>query len=248
MKYIIYRFHSLVFLFGIFFGNAQINGFAIYKLQIAFDEEALEIDKQFGYIQSAIDVCDQLEYKLIFAGKESNFFQEKNDDLDLNAVNMANILSDSPKLSYQNIETKSYLCEIFTDGKIIKKDEFVLTDSLNVDWVISNETKMIDNYLCYKATFIKKVNKGDSIVNESVIAWFCPALPFSFGPTKYAGLPGLIIQLQEKNIAFTLKSYTIFKDSTISIKVPFSKKIITQSEYHKIFKERIENMETMFKE
>ncbi len=28
----------------------------------------------------------------------------------------------------------------------------------------------------------------------------------------------------------------------------FQKKIITQSEYHKIFKERIENMETMFKE
>jgi len=57
---------------------SQSNGTVVYKLQIAFDQDAMDEDKKYGYLQKAIDVCDKLEYKLIFNGKEANFFQEKN--------------------------------------------------------------------------------------------------------------------------------------------------------------------------
>lgn len=182
----------LFFLFSITasISFSQTNGTAVYKLQIAFDEDAMTVDKKYGYLQKAIDVCNDLEYKLVFKGKEANFYQDKNDKLDKTAANMANILSGTSKLSYQNIEKKALLNEINADGILIKANEFVVSDSLKTDWTITNESKLIDNYRCYKATTTKTINKGDNkIFHEKVTAWFCPALPFSFGPNQYAGLP-----------------------------------------------------------
>lgn len=227
---------------------SQTNGTAIYKLQIAFDQDALDIDKKYGYLQKAIDVCDKLEYKLIFNGNEANFYQEKNEGLDKTAVNMANILSETPKLCYQNTEKKMLLNEINADGNLVKANEFVISDSLKTNWTITNESKLIDTYLCYKATTIKKVQKGEKEFHENVTAWFCPALPFSFGPTKYGGLPGLIIELQEKNIAFTLKSISLNNENKTPIIIPVAKNTISQSDYNKIVNERMESLQSMIKQ
>lgn len=227
---------------------SQTNGTAIYKLQIAFDQDALDIDKKYGYLQKAIDVCNKLEYKLIFNGQEANFYQEKNEDLDKTAVNMANILSETPKLCYQNTEKKMLLNEINADGNLVKANEFVISDSLKTNWTITNESKLIDTYLCYKATTIKKVQKGEKEFHENVTAWFCPALPFSFGPTKYGGLPGLIIELQEKNIAFTLKSISLNNENKTPIIIPVAKNTISQSDYNKIVNERMESLQSMIKQ
>ncbi len=227
---------------------SQTNGTAIYKLQIAFDQDALDVDKKYGYLQKAIDVCDKLEYKLIFNGNEANFYQEKNEGLDKTAVNMANILSETPKLCYQNTEKKMLLNEINADGNLIKANEFVISDTLKTNWTITNESKLIDTYLCYKATTIKKVQKGEKEFHENVTAWFCPALPFSFGPTKYGGLPGLIIELQEKNIAFTLKSISLNNENKTPIIIPVAKNTISQSDYNKIVNERMESLQSMIKQ
>lgn len=227
---------------------SQSNGTAIYKLQIAFDQDALDVDKKYGYLQKAIDVCDKLEYKLIFNGNEANFYQEKNEGLDKTAVNMANILSETPKLCYQNTEKKMLLNEINADGNLVKANEFVISDSLKTNWTITNESKLIDTYLCYKATTIKKVQKGEKEFHENVTAWFCPALPFSFGPTKYGGLPGLIIELQEKNIAFTLKSISLNNENKTPIIIPVAKNTISQSDYNKIVNERMESLQSMIKQ
>lgn len=226
---------------------AQVNGTATYKLQIAFDDEALQIDKKFGYIQKAIDVCELLEYKLIFNVNESNFYLQKNDTLDKVSVNIANILSDAPKLSYQNIEKNIYLYDFNADGVIFKYNEFVVSDTIKRDWIMTTETKLIDNYLCYKATTTSHIQKGEQISTEIITAWFCPTLPFSFGPTKYAGLPGLIVQLIEKNIAFTLKSFELDRENNISVVKPVAKKYISQSEYYRILSERMQTLESMSK-
>ena len=227
---------------------SQTNGTAIYKLQIAFDQDALDVDKKYGYLQKAIDVCDKLEYKLIFNGNEANFYQEKNEGLDKTAVNMANILSETPKLCYQNTEKKMLLNEINADGNPVRANQFVISDSLKTNWTITNESKLIDTYLCYKATTIKKVQKGEKEFHENVTAWFCPALPFSFGPTKYGGLPGLIVELQEKNIAFTLKSISLNNENKTPIIIPVAKNTISQNDYNKIVNERMETLQSMIKQ
>ena len=58
------------------------------------------------------------------------------------------------------------------------------------DWKISDETKIIDKFQVVKATCNFRGRNWE--------AWFAPDLPFSFGPWKLRGLPGLIIQAYDE--------------------------------------------------
>ena len=58
-------------------------------------------------------------------------------------------------------------------------------------WKISDETKNIGNFMAQKAT----ANFG----GRHWEAWFSTELPFSEGPYKFRGLPGLILELKDSN-------------------------------------------------
>ena len=72
----------------------------------------------------------------------------------------------------------------------------VIIDLKDSEWQISNESKYIGKFKCYKAiTVIKKEDKGRNTVKIlNPIVWFTPDLPTSFGPFGLDGLPGLIIE------------------------------------------------------
>ena len=57
---------------------------------------------------------------------------------------------------------------------------------ITVRWKIYNDTKMINDYNCQKATTIFK--------GREWTAWFCSDFPYRFGPWKLNGLPGLILE------------------------------------------------------
>ncbi|HCD9236007.1 TPA: GLPGLI family protein [Elizabethkingia anophelis] len=71
------------------------------------------------------------------------------------------------------------------------KTEYLINDSLpktnwNVDY---NTSKKIDKYLCYKAT--------TNFRGSNIIAYFTKEIPYSTGPYKFGGLPGLILEIYE---------------------------------------------------
>lgn len=66
----------------------------------------------------------------------------------------------------------------------------VIDSHKSLNWKITNETKVIDNYQVIKATCDFRGRNWE--------VWFAPDLPFSFGPWKLRGLPGLIIQAYDK--------------------------------------------------
>jgi len=85
------------------------------------------------------------------------------------------------KISSQN--------ELLFKSKIIgaKKSSY-FSDSLhNFSWVITNLQKKIDTLTVYKAMCIWR--------GRAYTAWFAPTIPFSNGPEKFGGLPGLIIEI-----------------------------------------------------
>jgi len=80
----------------------------------------------------------------------------------------------------------------------------------DLKWEILDETKEIAGYAVQKATTkaypISEGAKGTML--EYVVAWFTMDIPFSTGPARYYGLPGLIIHLELSNrneINYTLK-------------------------------------------
>jgi GLPGLI family protein len=64
-------------------------------------------------------------------------------------------------------------------------------DTLEFIWEIKGQTKKILGYRCQMATTIFK--------GRNYIAWFNTELIYPFGPWKFHGLPGLIMELKEEN-------------------------------------------------
>ena len=114
--------------------------------------------------------------------------------------------------------------------------EFLIKTPSNHNWNILSESKKIDNYLCYKATCTESYTARDGKTKERVItAWFCPELPYSFGPLEFNGLPGLILELEKYDNKVVAKSIILSKKE-IELKIP-NKKTITKEQYDNKIKE-----------
>ncbi len=128
-------------------------------------------------------------------------------------------------LIYTNVKNKEQLWEKEAFGS----DFLVENDITTYNWEITNETKKINKYICYKAISKRKVKDKEY---TSVIAWFTPDLPYPFGPIEYCNLPGLILELEVASIRF----YAIKIDLT-----PSNKEIIKPKKGKRVtFEELIE--------
>lgn len=89
-----------------------------------------------------------------------------------------------------------------SNNKIIIFDEidkvglFKLEDHVSQEWDISTDTLNIQSYLCYKAV--------TSFRGREYTAWFTLEIPINEGPWKFYGLPGLILDVQDKDEIFKI--------------------------------------------
>ncbi|VXB14206.1 conserved hypothetical protein [Flavobacterium sp. 9AF] len=97
-----------------------------------------------------------------------------------------------------------------------EKKLYILNQKVNVweesgsqEWILEEEVKEIGSLLCSKATC--------KFRGRNYTAWYAPAIPLPYGPWKFNGLPGLIIELYDHN-----------KDvyfSMLQLKIPFNQEI-----------------------
>lgn len=71
-------------------------------------------------------------------------------------------------------------------SSIFSQDYIVEQPLPAINWKIHKEQRKIGEYTCQKATAY--------FAGRNYTAWFTAALPFSFGPWKLGGLPGLILE------------------------------------------------------
>lgn len=74
----------------------------------------------------------------------------------------------------------------------------------NKTWQLINETKIINNIVCYKATLANTYNylATDGTTKEHttyITAWYAAGIRIPVGLNQMNGLPGLIMQLDEEN-------------------------------------------------
>ena len=113
-------------------------------------------------------------------------------------------------------------------------------------WILTKESKKIQDYLCYKATTISTVKNSAGTFKRTIVAWYCPMIPVSFGPKGYGGLPGLILELQDRNIIIGATKIEL-KTKVAKIEMPKNGKLVTEEEYKKLIADFAKKMEDEYK-
>lgn len=207
----------------------QNNPYVEYKVQIN-DEENLFKDNDFlrDIFLKAIKNDSKVNFGLLINSNSSKFYN-------LSSLNSEDSFDEEKKvLSFSNYSgiVFNYNDSIFKQSSLLGKNIYSKEPSKK-NWELHNDTKLIDNYLCYKATTIYKVSNGEKIFNHPVTAWYCPALPYKFGPNGYGNLPGLILELQVRNVLFGITKIDLKTDIELDLSSLKKAKILTEEELEK---------------
>lgn len=165
------------------------------------------------------------EFQLKFNQDNSLFsFQEKMDIDNENGIKttLLKSMSSSNKKYYYNRKSK----EIYNQTILLGETYLIKSSSDSLQWKLTNESRVIRGYTCYKAvTYKTRYNLSGSTAKDKVVAWYAPSIPLSYGPYNFVGLPGLVIEAYEKNKMITLTKFEYLeKEQKI---VPLTKGIKT---------------------
>lgn len=197
-----------------------------YVLKIGYDEGFSNADALKDYYAMAQKGADQVNFDLE-ATKVASYFKLK-ETISNSETTFAMSFSEATD-SYYNEGDTGYKIK-YINGRF---GEFRINDTEKTEWKLENETKYIDSYLCYKATSEQIVINSEGTFKHPIVAWYCPAIPFSFGPKGYQGLPGLILELQVRNITWGATKIELSKDDKI-IEKPTKGRLVTQEDYNKL--------------
>lgn len=156
------------------------------------------------------------DYKLIFENKQSNFKEISS----LNQNESSFFKSDNIVFDYfyTNISNLEYL-----EQKEFLEKTFIISDSINAKWVITDETKDILGFECFKALLLTEVK------DKIITAWFTNQILSPFGPDKFCGLPGLILEVN--NGILNLICYKLDFENKVKIEIPTKGTKLSQKEF-----------------
>ena len=156
---------------------------------------------------------------------------------------------------YKNTKENRFANKTEIMGKL-----FLIKDKLpKYDWKLTDETKNIGVYTCYKATYTRQVEKTKMDMDDGKIterkekvdvvttAWYTPTIPVSNGPCNYTGLPGLILEIKEGNQTIICSEIVLNPTDKINIEEPKKGKVVSQKQYDKIMDKKTKEMLEKYK-
>lgn len=170
--------------------------------------------KTLPFLQYQLQFNSQVSYfeKKASMGAENNF------DLDLTARHVG-----VEGIYYTDLSADITYHQLEKLGK-----ELLITHQNSLfEWEITDETRTIQGYLCYKATAKFKPDYG---LGDVATAWFTPEIPFQFGPAFYNGLPGLILSLKQGYYTFIAEDIQL-SQKTNKLTKPTKGKEVTLSDF-----------------
>ena len=166
---------------------------------------------------------------LEFANGESIYFVEDKMLVDGKPkFNMNRTSAGGDNKTYKNTKTHEYLREYLRENLLIELEE--------KKWKITQESKQIGAYLCFKAIDIESTN-----TKMKPIVWFTPQIPVSFGPKEFTGLPGLVILVEMKNRTISVSKIILNPKEKIIIKKLKKRKRISEEKFNERMKSLMNN-------
>lgn len=208
-------------LFCSFYSNAQNNFIEYQGIQ-----KILNAEESIPEVKQIIEDANKEEFLCLLTFNENeSHFKRTNEKA----------IEDRTTSDYLNIAAFNYKPYYYFKNENIYYyvyQNFIIKEQRKFDWQITSETKKIENFTCYKATFEEKyINRANEEKTRLITAWFCPQIPYSFGPGGYSGLPGIILELEFNGYKYVAKKITLNKDVQ-EISLP-KLKTITKEEYSK---------------
>jgi GLPGLI family protein len=166
--------------------------------------------------------CEVKEFILEFDKNQSVNYQKE-------------IVSPDLKYSYRNAfyyQNKSESLYLRTEDDAMF-GKITITDSIKSTWKLTNETKLINNILCYKATQEAQDYRGSDWGRKyKVVTWYAPEISAPFGLFEYGGLPGLILELQIRNVTYGADKIVLKPMKNSKLKRPKKQgKVMTEKEF-----------------
>lgn len=212
MKKYILALLFLTFNYNLFAQNNS--GIIKYKVKLNYTLEDIENDerkqgKRLETMRELISKTRDAEVILKFTAfhgyssvSKRMQIKERNNGLDL-----VYSRAGREKIFYTNLITQSILIQ---ECKLL--EQCFLISQPKLKWKLTQETKLIGGYLCYKA-----INVSSKNTKKKPIAWYSPKIPASFGPKHYFGLPGLILELEETAVVFQAIKITLNPKDKVEI-------------------------------
>ncbi len=122
---------------------------------------------------------------------------------------------------------------------------YCMVDAIPVPvWELLPDTTRLMGILCYKAR-CKSTLLGSA--EREYTAWYTPDIPVSYGPAKFSGLPGLILELDTKYYNFKATAVKIPLLPTEMVKINACKNlpVITRKEADQMVSRQREDMHNM---
>jgi len=270
MKKIILKIGLTIFLGSVSLNAQNFQGKAIYesktKLDIDFSKSGIPTDR-IKIFQERMKSNLEKTYELTF-NKTTSIYKEE-EKLDQSSSGGMRFMMMRGGISgkhYKNIQTKKSAKENEFSGK-----NFLIKDDLVIyEWKTVQETKMIGEQLCFKATAVidmpirremrlgrrnntEEEKKEDENVNKPttepviVTAWYTLDIPISQGPGDYWGLPGLILEVNVRDTKIMCTKIIINPKANFDFKEPSKGKVVTQKEYDEMVVKKTEEMRERFR-
>lgn len=165
---------------------------------------------------------------LEFSNNEAVYYVEDKMKVDGKfKLNINRFIAGGDDKTYTNTITKENLREEVREHLLIELEE--------KKWLITQESKKIGNYLCFKAIDIASTN-----TKMKPIAWFTPQIPVSFGPKEFSGLPGLVILVELFNNTISAASIVLNPKEKIVLKKMIDGERISEEKYNERLKSLID--------
>jgi GLPGLI family protein len=213
--------------------TAQNSGVVVYEQTVK-----MEIKLEGDAAQFAHMMPKERKFKkeLLFSEKASIFKNAtdtgENDVVDESTGGNRNIMikmTVPDDIVYNDLENNKRIeqKEFFTRNFLIERDIEALK------WKMTGNTKEIAGFTCMEAEVV------DSVKN--IKAWFTPQISVSSGPGIFAGLPGLILSINENDGAnvTTALSVDLKQVADKELKKPSKGKKVSEEEFQKIVEEKI---------
>lgn len=184
-------------------------------------------------------IIENLKFELQFTPEVARFKEIEtmsNDTKTPALLQIAKITSGYSGETYHDFRTKKIISKKDISGQtyLIEKD----VSSFN--WVLTKEKLIINGLSCFKAktTIVSEGRRG--VIKQPIVAWYTTDINVSAGPDGFAGLPGLIIQLENEKY-ITVLDKIVFKKKPVKIELPIDGKKMTQTEFNNVMKKMSEN-------